>query len=195
MTPARPSLAVARLLIVWLACAIVAGLADLPSRLLPPPLPPALIAFLTLAILTVAGTSVWFRQWLAALDVRVLVLVHATRFVAGLSFLVLYGRGALPWAFAVPGGVGDMIVAVLAVAVVFVTDARAARGRRLLVAWNVLGLADILMVVATAARIGLADPDSMAALLQLPLSLLPTFLVPIIIATHLIIFARVVRQA
>jgi len=57
----------------------------------------------------------------------------------------------------------------------------------------VLGLADILFVVVTAARLGVADPESMAALLQLPLSLLPTFLVPLIIASHVILGVRLAR--
>ena len=195
MSPARPSLAVGRALVFWLALAVVAGLADLPMRLLQPPLPPVLVAALTLVILTVAWTSVWFREWLGALDVRALVLIHVTRFVAGLWFLVLYGRGTLPYAFAVPGGIGDMLVALLAIPVVLATDARATRRRGLVAAWNALGLADILMVVAAAGRIGLADPASMAPLLQLPLVLLPTFLVPIIIATHVILFVRLARRS
>jgi hypothetical protein len=37
------------------------------------------------------------------------------------------------------------------------------------------------------------DPASMQALLVLPLSLLPTFLVPLIIASHVLIFARLRR--
>jgi hypothetical protein len=179
---------------IWLALAVFAGTQNLPEQLLPPPLPPALIAALTIVILTVAATSAWFRAWLMAVDVRALVLVHVTRLVAGLSFLVLYRRGALPYAFAVPGGLGDIIVAVLAIGVVLATDGRSTRARWLLGAWNLLGLADIVMVVATAARIGVADPGAMAALLRLPLSLLPTWLVPIIIATHLIIFVRILRR-
>jgi hypothetical protein len=50
-------------------------------------------------------------------------------------------------------------------------------------------------VVVTAARLGLADPASMAALLRLPLSLLPTFLVPLIIASHVILGLRLWRRA
>jgi hypothetical protein len=57
-------------------------------------------------------------------------------------------------------------------------------------AWNVVGMLDIGFVVATAARLAAADPSSMRALLRLPLSLLPTFLVPLIIATHVWIFVR-----
>jgi hypothetical protein len=47
-----------------------------------------------------------------------------------------------------------------------------------------LGLIDILFVVITAARLGLKDPDSIQALTTLPLSLLPTYFVPLIIASH-----------
>jgi hypothetical protein len=50
---------------------------------------------------------------------------------------------------------------------------------------------DILFVVATASRLALGDPDSMNALLRLPLSLLVTFLVPIIIADHVMVFWRI----
>lgn len=56
-----------------------------------------------------------------------------------------------------------------------------------------LGLLDILFVVATAGRLGLAAPASMAAVLRLPLSLLPTFLVPLIITSHVLLAIRLAR--
>jgi hypothetical protein len=59
--------------------------------------------------------------------------------------------------------------------------------------WNTLGLVDIIFVVTTATRLALRDPDSMVALLQLPLSLLPTFLVPVIMFTHIVIAIRPFR--
>jgi hypothetical protein len=121
-------------------------------------------------------------------------MVHLARFV-GFYFLFLYGLGELPWEFAVPGGLGDIAVATLAVVMLAVLWMNGPAGHRLLVAWNVLGLVDILFVVATAARLNLARPGSMHALTTLPLSLLPTFLVPLIIGSHLAMLARLRRGA
>ena len=127
-------------------------------------------------------------------DVRLLVALHVTRFV-GASFLTFYRRGELPFAFAVPGAWGDMAVATAAL-LVLASGAPRTKGRRLVYGtWNLLGLADLLFVVGTAARLGLASPGSMRPLARLPLSLLPTFLVPLLIATHVLIAVRLVRAA
>jgi hypothetical protein len=134
-----------------------------------------------------------FRGWLATIDERWLVGLHLTRFV-GAYFLYLYGQGQLPYAFAVPGGWGDIAVASLAVALLAWGSPRDARRRPAYVAWNVLGLADIVFVVATAGRLAATEPESMAALLRLPLSLLPTFLVPLIIASHVVLGVRLTRR-
>jgi hypothetical protein len=145
---------------------------------------------LTVLLLAAVAARPRFRRWLATLDLRWLVAVHLTRFV-GLYFLLLYYRdGALPRAFAVPGGWGDIIVATLALGLLL-AGGRLDGRPRLVGVWNAFGLLDILFVVATASRLALADPDSMNALLRLPLSLLVTFLVPIIIADHVVVFWRI----
>lgn len=84
-----------------------------------------------------------------------------------------------------------MIVAILALAVVGAT--RTDFAKPLLIIWNTLGLIDIMFVVFSALRFGLKDWQSMHALRELPLSLLPTFLVPLIIASHVLIFVRLTR--
>ena len=178
---------------VWLLLALVLGASGL-LRDARPPLPQALLVALTVAVLALFWTPTVFRRWALGVDLRALVLIHVTRFV-GIYFLILYSQGELPYAFAVPGGWGDIAVATTAIVVCLFARRGASVGRGAILAWNVFGLLDILFVVATATRLGMADPHSMRALLRLPLSLLPTFLVPIIIATHVIIFARLRRAA
>jgi hypothetical protein len=127
-----------------------------------------------------------------SLPLPVLLVPHASRFV-GFYFLVLQSRGELPYAFAVPGGWGDIVVATTGLALAFVPREAVWR-RKAYLAWNIFGLVDILFVIATAARLALAEPQSMSALLRLPLSLLPTYFVPLIIATHVVLFVRCSRN-
>jgi hypothetical protein len=129
-----------------------------------------------------------FRAWLAAVDLRSVIAIHLTRFI-GAYFLVLYARGLLPFDFAVLGGWGDIAIATTAL-LWLVLVAEPTAHRPLLLLWNLCGLIDIVLVVATAARMATADPASMGPMRTLPLSLLPTFLVPLIIASHVLIFWR-----
>ena len=131
------------------------------------------------------------RLWVLSVDLRWLVLVHVTRLFAGTYFLLLCQRSQLPCGFGRTAGWGDIVTAVLAVAVVGAM--RTEFAKPLLLTWNTLGLVDIIFVVFSALRFGLQDWQSMHALRELPLSLLPTFLVPLIIASHSLIFVRLAR--
>jgi hypothetical protein len=176
--------------LAWLLLATAAGTVST----LPASAPPFAVFGLTALVLAAAWCLGGFGAWLAAIDERWLVALHLTRFV-GAYFLYLYAHDELPYAFAVPGGLGDIAVAILAALLLLWGSPRDARRRAAYTAWNALGLVDILFVVVTAARLGLANPPSMAALLRLPLSLLPTFLVPLIIASHVILAWRLWRRA
>ena len=173
---------------LWLIAATVLAMTPLVA-LLQPPAPPFVVVGLAFAVLVAGRLSRGFGTWLATVDVRWLVGLHLTRFV-GVYFLYLYARGRLPYDFAVPGGVGDIAVATLAAVLLLWGSPLDARRRAAYGAWNVLGLLDILFVVATAGRLGLVNAASMVELLRLPLSLLPTFLVPLIIASHVVLGAR-----
>jgi hypothetical protein len=131
--------------------------------------------------------------WALNVDLRWLVLFHLLRLVAGVYFLVLCQRAKLPCAFAMRAGWGDIIVAVLTLAVV--AAMRTEFAKTLLLIWNTIGLLDIIFVVFSALRFGFTDWQSMQALRELPLSLLPTFLVPLIIASHVLIFIRLAARA
>ena len=131
------------------------------------------------------------KVWALNIDLRWLVLFHLTRLFAGAYFLVICQRGQLPCGFATPAGWGDIVVALLALAVVGAMRTQFAK--TLVLIWNTLGLIDIVFVVFSALRFGLNDWQSMHVLRELPLGLLPMFLVPLIIASHVLIFVRLAR--
>ena len=172
---------VTTIVVVWLIAATAVGATGVLADLVPP-WPQLILTSLTLVTLL----SMWrfgaVHRWAATVDLRVFVAFHLTRFV-GIYFLVLYGRGQLPYEFAVVGGWGDIIVATFAT-VLLMAGSPDGRLRTAYFMWNVLGLMDILFVVSTATRLAWSDPTSLAPLLRLPLSLLITFIVPIIIATE-----------
>lgn len=176
---------------LWLVVAVMLG-ASGRLQALQPPLPQLTLLALTAGALWATARVPAVRAWALSVDVRILVAFHLTRFV-GSYFLVLHGRGELPYAFAVPGGWGDILVASLALLLLLSGPPETVQRLRAYVFWNVLGLLDILFVVATAARLAFAAPASMEALLRLPLSLLPTFLVPLIITSHVLLAIRLAR--
>jgi hypothetical protein len=176
-------------LCAWFGVALIVGAFGVLDRARPPA-PQILIGVLTLVTLGLIFTVRPLRHWCCAIPVRPLVALHLTRFI-GFYFLYLASRGQLAPAFAVPAGRGDIAVAVGAVLLLLWVPPRAPAGRRFYLLWNVLGTLDILLVIVNAAFVGLADPDSMRALLHLPLSLLPTFLVPLIIVSHVLLFRRI----
>ena len=177
--------------VMWLVAAIALGASGIPQRM-QPPLPQLILLGLTGLLLLATYGLPRLRAWAYEIDARWLVALHLSRFV-GFYFLALYGRGELSQAFAVTAGWGDNIVASLALLLLFLGPPTIKSRWPLYLIWNVIGLADILFVVATAAVTGTTDPLSMRALLKLPLSLLLTFLVPLIIASHVVLFARLAR--
>ena len=177
---------------IWFAAAVLAGQQRWLQRL-PPPATPAILFALTALALAAYFRVAALRDWFDRLDLRSLVLMHVSRFI-GIYFLVLYRRGDLPYAFAVPGGVGDIAVAVGALLIVFLPLGYERRHRYISI-WNVFGFIDIMLVVLTAVWLNVSSPGQLNALTHLPLCLLPTFLVPLIIASHVIVFARIARLA
>lgn len=133
-----------------------------------------------------------FRAFAEALDLRVPVLFHTVRIVFGALFLVEMNAGRLPASFALVAGPGDIVAGALAVpaAALATRDDRGARA--LVLAWNLLGLVDILAVFLSAQRMLFieGDPRFFNTLRNLPYATLPVLVVPLVIATHLLVFAR-----
>jgi len=110
------------------------------------------------------------------------VAFHVTRFV-GIVFLLMSARGELSPEWALPAGWGDIAVAAGALLIAVALPKPDTRPD-LVRLWNLIGLIDIVGVVLTAARIGMRDPQALAPLLRFPMSLVPTFIVPVVFASH-----------
>lgn len=172
---------------LWFGAAVAVGHFLVLQRLPPVAVPGVALALSALLLYVYFRVSV-VRAWVDALDLRVLVLIHAARFI-GVYFLLLFQDGVLPRAFAVPSGVGDVIVAAMALPVALAPLSDATR-QRAIVIWNVVGFVGLLLAVISAFRLNLDTPLELRALTRLPLSLWPTLLAPLMLVSHVVIFAR-----
>ena len=153
---------------------------------------PALIVLPVATFVIAWQTSKPFRARVLAIDTGVLVILHSWRMV-GMGFLFLYAHGVLPGLFAWLAGIGDMLAAFGAVLIGTALLKGRKVSRATLLGWNSFGLLDfvIAIVIGTSLRSvylgGAVNTDAMALL---PLSLVPTVIVPLYIITHLMIYLQ-----
>ena len=159
---------------------------------------PAGFAALTPIVIFVLWSfiSPGFRQFIFSLDTRTLTLLQAWR-VAGFVWFVAAAYGILPGAFAQPAGWGDLAVGLSAPFVaIYLTKLESRRG---LLVWQTLGLLDLIMAVTlgvlASPRIHLiGNGMTTAALTVLPLSIIPTFGVPLAIIFHIVCIVNLSRS-
>ena len=182
------------LIAVWFVFALSASALNLFNT--DPTLPP--LAF-GLAVLTpVAAFLIWFatssgfRQFALSLNPRTLTFVQSWR-IAGFTFLALYAAGLLPGVLALPAGWGDIAIGATAplAAIKFANFSR----RRAFVFWQILGILDLVTAITMGTTARLISPHEVAPSLMtvLPMSLIPTFGVPLFIMLHVICIAQAMR--
>ena len=176
----------------WLGAVVFLG-----SRgdfVVPPGTPPYPIALGFAVPLILFLIAFWlsqrFRDFLMAADLPLLTAVQAWRF-AGFGFIALYVYRVLPGAFAWPAGLGDMAIGMTApwLALALVRRPSLASSR-LFVVWNLLGILDLIVAVSDGAlnqvlATGAAGEISIAPMAQMPLLLIPAYLVPLFAMLHL----------
>lgn len=150
------------------------------------------------AILAYLATRVpLLQRVLLGTPVPILILVHVGR-ILGIAFLVLYADGRLSAPFAPIAGWGDIVIACSAVPVALLLASRPTSAiRRVALTWNALGFLDLLVAVGlgvTSApdsplQIFTHDPGT-AQMSGLPMLIIPVFLVPLYLLSHLAIFYR-----
>lgn len=189
------------LLLLWGAAII--WLANLGTFTQLPGLPPfqLLIAASLPAVLFFAAYRLFspIQRWVADLD-----LAHVTAFqiwrVIGIVFLFLLGLNMLPSTMAIVGGVGDILVGVTATLATFAIVARSPGWHRQAYLVPILGMIDFAMVFGLAvfsAEDGLLldENNVTAAIMQdMPMVLIPAYLVPIFIIGHVIALIKLSHE-
>ena len=158
-----------------------------------PPLP----LFFGLAIPLVVFFAAYFgwsafRAFILGADLRFVAVIQAWRW-AGFGFLAFYAHGILPGLFAFPAGLGDMAIGFSAPWMVLglIRHPSFATSRQF-VTWNIMGILDLVVAVSMGVLcsgffpgitrlVGNITTGSMA---QLPLILIPAYMVPFFIMLH-----------
>jgi hypothetical protein len=141
-----------------------------------------------------------FREAVLEADLRLLTAIQSWRW-AGAGFIALYANGILPGLFAFPAGLGDLAIGFTAPWIVLRLIRRPsfAASRRYVI-WNLLGILDLavamsLGVICSGFFPGLTLNVTSAAMAQLPLVLVPAYLVPLFIMLHFTALAQARRAA
>ncbi len=186
---------VAGTLAVWLGLILLLGAEGVFAR--PPGAPPlpVLVGVVApiAAFLVAYRTSLTFRTFVLTLDLRMVTAVQAWRF-AGLGFLDLYALGVLPGLFAWPAGLGDVAIGVTAPWLVLALARQPGFATsKAFAAWNAAGMLDLVVALSAAALSTVLIGDgtgeaNMGPMTQLPLVLVPGYLVPFFAMLHLTAF-------
>jgi hypothetical protein len=149
-----------------------------------PPLGRAVgLALLAMAVLLAISPAL--RRLLS--DQRRIIALHVWRYF-GVVFLTLMILGRLPALFAVPAGIGDVLVGASARSVANAVSLP--NGRRRAIIFNLLGLTDLVValtlgITTNPGRAHLFDTlPSSEVLTRFPMVVVPAFLVPLAITLH-----------
>lgn len=126
---------------------------------------------------------------LLRLNLETLVAIQTFR-VLGLAFIVAWAGGSLPAGFALPAGIGDVAMGISAPFVAAAVAGRRRYASALVTAWNVFGVLDLCLAVSSGvlhsrSSFGLlAGSVTTDAVATYPLSVVPTFFVPLALLLH-----------
>jgi len=189
------------LLVVWFFAALWLGVSGAARGGAGKP-PLVLAAAVTLPLLVFAADARLGRRLfrgLAQLSLPALIATQTYR-IGGVFFVIAWMTGDLPGAFALPAGLGDIAIGAAAPFVAAAVADGRPRARALALAWNLLGLADLvsalsLGVLHSSSSLGLlATSVTTDRLAVYPFSLIPMFFVPLAFMLHALALRRLARR-
>ncbi len=201
-TERAPTLtATALLLVGWFAVAVtlaILGVYSATSNRIPT------IQFGIAVPILIGGWMIWrwpaVSRMIDAVPRRWVIAIQFFR-VEGMTFLALFSAHLLPGSFALPAGVGDVAVGLLAAAIASGAIGGRPLNPKTVLRWNLLGIADLVVAVSTGfltapspfQKFAFDRPSGLISMF--PLVLIPTFLAPLAVLLHIISLVQLRRAA
>lgn len=178
-------------LLAWLAAALYLGSANVYFAAADNAAPFILFGLLTPLIIAAVAFRLTgnLASLVSAIPLHWIVAAQIYRIGGGI-FLVLWADGRLPWQFALPAGIGDVMTGCFAVVVARMLARNAAGARRAAFAWCLFGIADLVVAVTMGALTSPGLPHLLALdapnllITSYPLVMVPTFAVPLALMLH-----------
>src|SRR6201993_832618 len=188
-------------LVVWVAVAQYLGSANAyfatSENAVPTVLFGLLIPLMTAAVALRLSGSI--ASLVSAIPLHWIVAAQVYR-IAGGIFLVLWADGRLPWQFALPAGIGDVMTGCFAVVIAVRLAQKASGALTAAYGWCLFGIADLVVALTMGAmtspgRAHLLAFDAPNLLISsYPLVMVPTFAVPLALMLHGLVLWRLRRE-
>ncbi len=169
----------------WGFVAVLVGVSGIPRNAAIPM--PALCLALVAGLLLYIAVRPAFRDRVLSAGVRTLLAFNLVRFF-GLYFVWLSRKGLIAGDVAVLAGWSPVIVALGAIVVLLAFRPQDAVGRQAILVWNIVALLDVVVVFAVMSLMARPGSALQSRFHLFPLSLLPTFFLPLLFVTNVLVF-------
>ena len=187
-------------LLVWFAAVLLLAPGGFFLALSLHPIPNIGLLFVPMIVgITLLTKSSAFQKLVDDIYQPWLIGVQVTR-VMGVVFLTLYARGLMPAEFAIPSGIGDVIIGATAPIVAAILFLNLPFSKIVAIVWNIVGFADLTLAII----LGFLTSPTPYQLLALdrpnhflfafPLAFVPMFAVPLSLLLHLFSLRVLLKQ-
>jgi hypothetical protein len=136
-----------------------------------------------------------FKTILNAIPVHWIIGIQFLR-ATGAVFLILYFQDLLPGQFALPAGIGDVLVGISAPLVAYLYYNKTRHAKKIAMVWNIAGTLDLVLALSFGfltspspiQLFAIDNPNRMIG--TYPLVLVPAFAVPLFLLHHIYTFRK-----
>ncbi|MBO9572074.1 MAG: hypothetical protein J7497_07675 [Chitinophagaceae bacterium] len=198
----KKSSVITLVLLLWLIVQALITISGFYYKTILSDLPPKLVVFgvapMLLTIIILFSTRAG-RSFIDSLPLKTLTWLHVIRLPVEIVLYLLFLQKVVPLVMTFEGRNFDILMGISAPLVAYYGFIGSSPNKKLLLIWNVVGIFLLLNIVIHALlsvpgplqRFGFERPN--IAVVQYPYSWLPTFIVPVVLFSHLVAIRRLTR--